>query len=342
MSNYRNEAPPVLLEFLRYHENIMGQSSKTVSEYFLDLRLFLRFMKLYKREQPVSPEIINNTSIDDIDLNFIRSITISDIYEYFDYLRHDREYHTETYHPGQGLDAAARARKLSALKAFYKYLTVRTKQLTENPVKDMEFPKTRRALPKYLTLDQAKDLLSSVEGHHSKRDLAILMIFLNCGVRISELAGLNWGSIHDESLRVLGKGNKERTVFMGEGTIAAVNLYNDSLPEDVRNDPRRPLFLSQKGGRMSTNAVHRLVKKHLTAAGLDATQYSAHKLRHTAATMMLSQGVDVKTVQEVLGHEHLNTTEIYTHIESTELRIAADANPISRFMPTSMDLPEEE
>ena len=331
MSNYRNEAPPILLEFLRYHENIMGQSSRTVSEYYLDLRLFLRFMKLYKHEQPVSPEIINNTSIDDIDLEFIKTIDLSDIYEYFDYLRHDREYHTDTHHPGQGLDSAARARKLSAIKAFYKYLTVRTKQLTENPVKDMEFPKTRRALPKYLTLEQATELLSSVDGHHAKRDLAILMIFLNCGVRISELAGLDLGSIYNDSLRVLGKGNKERTVYMGEGCIAAIARYNESLPENIRDDPRRPLFLSQKGGRMSTNAIHRLVKKHLTAAGLDAAQYSAHKLRHTAATMMLSRGVDVKTVQEVLGHEHLNTTEIYTHIESTELKIAAEANPISKF-----------
>ena len=332
--DYKKDSPPILLEFLRYHENIMGQSSKTVSEYYLDLRLFLRFMKLYKSERPVSAEIINNTDISELDLDFIKTISLSDVYEYFDFLHHDREYHTETNHPGQGLENAARARKLSSIKAFYKYLTVRTKQLTENPVKDMEFPKQRRALPKYLTLEQATELLTSVEGRYAKRDLAILMIFLNCGVRISELAGLNLGDIHNDRLRVLGKGNKERTVYMGDGCIAAIERYNETLSEDIRNDVRRPLFLSQKGGRMSTNAVHRLVKKHLTAAGLDATQYSAHKLRHTAATMMLSRGVDVKTVQEVLGHEHLNTTEIYTHIESTELKIAADANPISRFIPT--------
>lgn len=165
------------------------------------------------------------------------------------------------------------------------------------------------------------------------------MIFLNCGLRISELAGLNYGDVHNDRLRVLGKGNKERTVYMGQACMDAIAAYNNTLPEAIRNDVRRPLFLSQKSSkdgkrtdsRMSTNAIHRLVKKHILDAGLDPTQYSAHKLRHTAATLMLSRGVDVKTVQEVLGHEHLNTTEIYTHIENTELKIAAEANPISKF-----------
>ncbi|MDD6024664.1 MAG: tyrosine-type recombinase/integrase [Oscillospiraceae bacterium] len=327
--DYR-DCPRVLRDFLSYHENIKGQSSKTVAEYYLDLRMFLRYIVLIRSELPYETDL-NTISIKHVDLDFIKTITLEDIYDFLSYLSEDRIYHPETQHPGQGIDNAARARKLSAIKSFYKYLTVRTKQLEENPVADVEYPKLRRALPKYLTLGQAQALLSSVKGTHADRDLAILMIFLNCGVRISELAGLNYGDIYQDRLRVLGKGNKERTVYMGQACLEAIQKYNATLPESLQNDNKRPLFLSQKGGRMSTNAIHRLVKKHLAAAGLDETQFSAHKLRHTAATLMLSQGVDVKTVQEVLGHEHLNTTEIYTHIENTELKIAADANPISNF-----------
>jgi site-specific recombinase XerD len=283
--------------------------------------MFLRVMKIFLTDLPLETDL-DTISIRDVDIAFLKQIKLEHIYDFMTYLvryRHD--------------SAAARARKLSAIKSFYKYLTVRTKQLDENPVADVEYPKLRRALPKYLTLEQAQALLSSVEGTHADRDYAILMIFLNCGVRISELAGLNYGDIYQDRLRVLGKGNKERTVYMGDAVVDAIMEYNQTLPEPLQNDPKRPLFLSQKGGRMSTNAIHRLVKKHLAAAGLDATQYSAHKLRHTAATLMLSQGVDVKTVQEVLGHEHLNTTEIYTHIENTELKIAAEANPLSDFTP---------
>jgi site-specific recombinase XerD len=283
--------------------------------------MFLRVMKIFLTDLPLETDL-DTISIRDVDIAFLKQIKLEHFYDFVTYLvryRHD--------------SAAARARKLSAIKSFYKYLTVRTKQLDENPVADVEYPKLRRALPKYLTLEQAQALLSSVEGTHADRDYAILMIFLNCGVRISELAGLNYGDIYQDRLRVLGKGNKERTVYMGDAVVDAIMEYNRTLPEPLQNDPKRPLFLSQKGGRMSTNAIHRLVKKHLAAAGLDATQYSAHKLRHTAATLMLSQGVDVKTVQEVLGHEHLNTTEIYTHIENTELKIAAEANPLSDFTP---------
>jgi site-specific recombinase XerD len=315
---------------LSYHETIKGQSSKTVAEYYLDLRMFLRYMVLIRSELPYETDL-NTISIKDVDLNFIKGITLEDIYDFFSYLSDERVYHPETKHPGQGIENAARARKLSAIKSFYKYLTVRTKQLEENPVADVEYPKLRRALPKYLTLEQAQRLLQAVKGTHADRDYAILLIFLNCGVRISELAGLNYGDVYQDRLRVLGKGNKERTVYMGNACVAAIQVYNSSLPEPLQNDNKRPLFLSQKGGRMSTNAIHRMIKKHLAAAGLDETQFSAHKLRHTAATLMLSQGVDVKTVQEVLGHEHLNTTEIYTHIENTELKIAAEANPLSDF-----------
>ncbi len=334
-----NECPRILREFLTYHETIKGQSRRTISEYYLDLRMFFRFLIVFRDDRLPYDYDLNQVSIQDVDLNFVSRITPTEIYEFFVYLGNDRVYHTETQHPGKGVENAARARKLSAIKSFFKYLTVSTKQLAENPAADIEFPKLRRALPKYLTLDEAKALLSNVKGRNAERDFAILMIFLNCGLRISELAGLNYGDIHNDRLRVLGKGNKERTVYMGEACQEAIATYNATLPPAIQDDVRRPLFLSQKktkdgvstDSRMSTNAIHRLVKKHILDAGLDPTQYSAHKLRHTAATLMLSRGVDVKTVQEVLGHEHLNTTEIYTHIENTELKIAAEANPISKF-----------
>ena len=325
--DYR-DAPLILRDFLAYHENIKGQSQKTVHEYYLDLRMFLRFMKLIKSEMPYSTDL-STIDIREIDLAFIRTITMSDIYDYLTFLSNDRIKFPDSAAASNGIGPAARARKLSAIKSFYKYLTVRTKQLEENPVKDMEFPKIRRALHKYLTLEQSQKLLQSVDGPNRQRDLAILMIFLNCGIRISELVGLNRSDIYEDRLRVVGKGNKERIVYMGSSCVQAIDDYllernKITLPDD------RPLFISRDHQRISTSAVHRMVKKHLLAAGIDASQFSAHKLRHTAATLMLSGGVDVKTVQEVLGHEHLNTTEIYTHIENTELKIAAEANPLSK------------
>ena len=316
----------ILREFLSYHETIKGQSPKTVSEYYLDLRMFLRFMKLIRLELPYDTPL-DSISIKDVDLEFLRNIHVPDIYDFLSYLANDRT--TGESPSDSGIGAAARARKLSAIKSFFKYLTVRTKQLEENPVQDLEFPKLRKALPKYLTLEESSRLLQSVSGPNAKRDYAILMIFLSCGIRRSELVGLNITDIYEDRIRVVGKGNKERIVYMGSNCKQAIDDYLIERNKIELTD-NRALFGSRNGNRISVTAVHRLVKKHLLDAGLDATQFSAHKLRHTAATLMLSGGVDVKTVQEVLGHEHLNTTEIYTHIENTELKIAAEANPISK------------
>lgn len=319
-----SDAPQILREFLSYHETIKGQSAQTIKEYYLDLRMFLRFMVMVKKELPYRTEL-DSINIKWVDLDFIRTIQITDIFDFLSYLSNDRQAE-EADTPGIG--AAARARKLSAIKSFYKYLTVRTKQLTENPVKEIEYPKIRKSLPKYLTLEESKRLLSSVSGVNAKRDYAILMLFLNCGIRRAELVGLNLTDVYEDRIRVTGKGNKERVVYFGSACKAAIDDYLVERNKKVLSD-NRALFGSRDNNRISVTAVHRLVKKHLLAAGLDANLLSAHKLRHTAATLMLSNGVDVKTVQEVLGHEHLNTTEIYTHIESTELKIAAEANPLS-------------
>ncbi len=325
MARY-TDCPQILRDFLSYHETIRGQSPKTIQEYYLDLRIFLRFMMLVKREMPYNTDL-NTIDITSVDLQFIESISVSDIFDFLSYLTNDRL----PDNPGDatpGIGSAARARKLSAIKSFYKYLT-HTKQLENNPVQDLEFPKIRKSLPRYLTLEQCTQLLKAVDGPNARRDYAILMLFLNCGIRRAELVGLNLTDVYEDRIRVVGKGNKERIVYMGAACKAAIDAYLPERNKIVLSD-NRALFGSRDKNRISVSAVHRLVKKHLLAAGLDASQFSAHKLRHTAATLMLSHGVDVKTVQEVLGHENLNTTQIYTHIESTELKIAAEANPLSK------------
>ncbi len=323
-----SDCPQILRDFLVYHETIMGQSPRTISEYYLDLRMFLRFMKLMRNDMPIRTKL-DDIDIKDVTVDFLATVTTSDVFDFLSYLANDREYNPDSPIPDYGISATARARKLSALKSFYKYLTVRTKQLSENPVADLEYPKLRKSLPKYLTLEQSAALLKAVSGPNEKRDYAIVMLFLNCGIRRSELVGLNLTDVYEDRIRVIGKGNKERFVYFGTPCRKAIDAYLPERQKKVLSD-NRALFGSREDNRISVTAVHRLIKKYLLMAGLDATQFSAHKLRHTAATMMLSGGVDVKTVQEVLGHENLNTTQIYTHIENTELKIAAEANPLSK------------
>ncbi len=323
-----HDCPQILRDFLAYHETIKGQSPRTISEYYLDLRMFLRFIKLMRNDMPIQTQL-EDIPIEDIDISFIREITTSEIFDFLSYLSHDRVAYQDSISERNGISPSARSRKLSAIKSFYKYLTVRTKQLEENPVADLEYPKLRKSLPRYLTLDQAAALLKAVSGPNEKRDYAIIMLFLNCGIRRSELVGLNLTDVYEDRIRVVGKGNKERFVYFGSSCRKAIDAY---LPERNKKflSDNRALFGSRDNNRISVSAVHRLIKKYLLLAGLDPDQFSAHKLRHTAATMMLSGGVDVKTVQEVLGHENLNTTQIYTHIENTELKLAAEANPLSK------------
>lgn len=322
------DAPQILRDFLAYHETIKGQSPRTISEYYLDLRMFLRFIKLMRDDMPVNTQL-EDIPIKDVDIEFIRRITTSEIFDFLSYLSNDRVINPDSAVSEVGISPSARSRKLSAIKSFYKYLTIRTKQLEENPVADLEYPKLRKSLPKYLTLEQSAALLKAVSGPNEKRDYAIIMLFLNCGIRRSELVGLNISDVYEDRIRVIGKGNKERFVYFGSSCRKAIDAYLPERNKKVLSD-NRALFGSRDNNRISVSAVHRLIKKYLLLAGLDADNFSAHKLRHTAATMMLSGGVDVKTVQEVLGHENLNTTQIYTHIENTELKLAAEANPLSK------------
>ena len=328
--DYRTNSPDVLREFLFYHETIKGHSKKTVNEYYLDLRTFFRFLKIHKNLAPRNAPI-DEISIMDVDADFVRSVTVSDVYEYLSFLSRDRPKRKNSPGTEYGLSATSRARKIAVIRSFYKYMTTKApidKRLKENPVADLDSPKQRRSLPRFLSLDESVNLLQSVSGENRERDYCILTIFLNCGLRISELAGLNLTDLRADSIRVLGKGNKERTVYINDACAEAINDYL-KLRKQIAAADKRALFLSNRRSRISTSTIHSLVKKHLLTAGLDSTKYSSHKLRHTAATLMLKSGVDIRTLQELLGHEHLNTTQIYTHIENSGLRDAAARTPLS-------------
>ena len=327
MNDYRTEAPQILRDFLSYHETVKGHSKLTVDEYFLDLRNFFRYLKQIR--DPALAELpLDEISILDVDLAFVSTVTLTDIYGYMTYLSRDRVLHQNSSRSDYGLNAASRARKIATIRSFYNYLTNKMHLLRENPVKDIDSPKLKKEMPRYLTLDESIQLLSSVEGKNQERDYCILTLFLNCGLRISELVGLNLTDIREDTMRILGKGNKVRILYLNEACKQALDQYL-SVRRPIQGRDENALFLSTRNERISRSTVHALVKKRLSEAGLDATQYSSHKLRHTAATLMLQNGVDVRAVQEVLGHDHLNTTEIYTHIDNDALRTAAKANPLS-------------
>ncbi len=329
VTDYRTDAPPILRDFLVYHETIQGHSRRTVDEYFLDLRNFFRFLKLDKgRVARNTP--LDQISIDDVDLELVSSVTLSDVYSYMNYLSRDRIVHPNSPDQRHGLAASARARKVAAIRSFYKYLTNKAKLISENPMQDLDSPHLKKSLPRYLDLEESVSLLDHVDGANQARDYCILTLFLNCGLRISELVGLNVTDVRGNQLRVLGKGNKERMLFLNEACQSALEDWLTERSMLTLVDQNALFVTLQNRRRISRAAVHKLVKKHLAAAGLDSTQYSAHKLRHTAATLMLQNGVDVRTLQEVLGHDHLNTTQIYTHVDNDDLRTAARANPLGK------------
>ena len=325
--DYRTDAPAIIRDFLVYHETIKGHSKKTVDEYFLDLRTLFRFLKqnagLIKPDTP-----FDDISIADIDLAFVKTVTLSDIYAYLAYLARDRARAVHGGKTHRGLSATSRARKIATIRSFFNYLTLKAKKLDVNPVAELDSPKSIRTVPRYLNLEESTKLLESVDGANKVRDYCILTLFLNCGLRISELSGLDLADISADSIRVLGKGGKERVVYLNDACAEAINDYL-LIRRDAKTLDTQALFLSSRRTRVSKSTVHNLVKKHLTAAGLDASKYSSHKLRHTAATLLLRNGVDVRTLQELLGHEHLNTTQIYTHVESDSLRDAAQRSPLS-------------
>lgn len=313
--------PKALKDFLNHEFAIRNKSELTVDEYALDLILFLRFLKAYRNGDAL-PSSLNKIDILDMDIAFLQTITLSDAYAFLSYCKTVR-----------GNDAAARARKTSSIRAFFKYLTVQKKLLGENPMQELEVPKLRKAQPKYLTLDESLRLLNAVDGKNKERDYCILTLFLNCGLRLSELVSINYTDIKDnDTLTVTGKGNKQRTVYLNEACLSAISAYRRVRPVDgVKEKDKTALFLSGRKERISPKTVQHMVYQYLEKAGLGNRGLSVHKLRHTAATLMYQYGdVDVLVLKEILGHENLGTTEIYTHIVDEQLKKATDANPLSK------------
>ena len=329
---YLQQCPMILREFLGYTETIKGRSSSTVDEYFIDLRTFFRFMKKMRRIVPADADF-ESVSIDDIDLVFIESITLTDVYEYMNFLRQERSNSNKT-----------RARKTTSLRMLFRYLTDITHQLEYNPLRAVEIPKTAKTLPKYLTLDQSQQLLASVSNSDSEfpeRDYCMLTLLLNCGLRRAELAAINIRDIRsDNTLRIKGKGSKQRIVYLNEACRAAIAAYLKVRPVDGVVD-REALFLSRLKKRISLQGIHYIVKGYLKQVD-GAEEMSTHKLRHTAATMMYQYGhVDIRVLQEVLGHENLGTTEIYTHLSDQQIRDALESNPLSRIHPPTSENHDE-
>ena len=315
--DYWQESPPILKEYLGYTETIKGRSSITVDEYFTDLRTFFRYIKRIRGMVPDDmPD--EDISILDIDIDFIRSITLNDIYEFMNYAKDERHNSNKT-----------RARKTTAIRMFFRHLTDYTHQLDTNPAQNLDTPKAKKTLPKYLTLEQSIELLKSVSGEFAQRDYCMIVLLLNCGLRRAELAGLNIRDIRpDNTLRVCGKGNKERVVYLNEACQDAIAQYLKVRPVDGVQD-KNALFLSRLKKRISLQGVHYVVKGYLQHIP-GAEEFSTHKLRHTAATLMYQHGgVDIRVLKDILGHENLGTTEIYTHLSDAQIKLAAEENPLS-------------
>lgn len=317
--------PKPVQDYLFYLLSIKEKSKLTVQGYALDIQMFLRYMKIRRRLVSADTDF-HSIDISDVDIDFLRSVNLDDAHAFLTYCYMER-----------GNDSAARARKVVSLKRFYRYLAIDPDKygFERNPLQELESPKIKRSLPKYLTLEQSLDLLGCVDGKNRERDYCILALFLNCGLRISELVSLNLTDIRrDDTLRVLGKGNKERTVYLNPTCLAAIRRYLQVRPADGVVD-RNALFISRNRRRISVRAVQDVVQKFLQKAGLDGQGYSAHKLRHTAATLMYQHGdVDVLLLKEILGHENLATTEIYTHVVDSQVREAMQSNPLGNLSPS--------
>ena len=318
-----NDAPDILMEFLEYHSTVRGHSDQTIAGYYLDLKILFRYLK--RRRKLVAPDVpFNEIDISDIDLDFIKSIRIEELYRY-------QSFSPERMNTSNALSAASRCRRTSSVKSFFNYLTTKRHLLDYNVCQELDMPKRQSSLPRYLEESECDRLLAACDGPFGLRDYCILMLFLSCGLRISELVSLNVTDVYEDHVRVLGKGNKERVVYFAEGCREAIDDYLATRNADlIVPEDKNALFISRDHRRISVRGVQKMLDKKLLLAGLDASRFSPHKLRHTAATLMLKNGVDTRSLQEVLGHSNLNTTQIYTHLDNAALHEAAMANPIGR------------
>lgn len=314
-----DDIPQYLRDYLFYLDIVTGKSQKTVYEYYLDLRHFFRYIKLKKQNLKCE---IDEVTITDLDLYFFKAIRLEDTYEYLYYLKEKRGCNSRTVN-----------RKTCSIRGFFKYLTNKMGLLDKNPVENLESSALPRTLPKHLSLDECNVLLSSIDGNNSKRDYAILVLFLNCGFRLAELVSINLIDIDNDYITITGKGNKQRTLYLNQACSDAINDYlkNERPFDNLTDDARRALFVSRNGNRLSRRSVQHIVETRLKQCGLGDKNYSTHKLRHTAATLMHKHGgVDIRVLQEVLGHENLGTTQIYTHIDSEQIKNAVESNPVAK------------
>lgn len=319
----RENNPDYLNSFLDYTITILNKSPNTIKEYNYDLATFLKFIKLHfglTKESDFSIITYNDVSIDTI-----RNITLDDIHAFVSYLATELR-----------SKPATRARKISSIRIFFKYLSAKANLIEINPAQNLETPKLDKRMPKYLTLDDSKKLLevaSDEDNRNNERDFAITTLFLNCGMRLSELVNINIRDIQfDEcKMTVIGKGNKERTIYLNQACMKAIAQYLEIRQrERIDHKSKDALFLSERRERISNRTVQYIIKKELKKAGLDTNKYSVHKLRHTAATLMYQYGkVDIRALQELLGHANISTTEIYTHVENEQIRNAVESNPLN-------------
>ena len=319
----RNDNPEFLNSFLDYSITILNKSPNSVKEYNYDFSMFLRYMKIHNGLTKETD--FNLIKINDFDINTLNKISLDDIHSFVSYLAVNNR-----------SKSATRARKISTIRIFFKYLTIKAKIIDVNPAQNLETPKQDKRMPKYLTLEDSQKLLkvtSNEDNRNKERDYAIITLFLNCGLRLSELVGINIKDISFDDLKmtVIGKGNKERTIYLNKACIHAINEYLISRPkEGIDYKSKDALFLSERKERISRRTVQHIVEKELKQAGLDTAKYSTHKLRHTAATLMYQYGeVDIRALQELLGHASISTTEIYTHVSNEQVRNAVERNPLN-------------
>ncbi|MCL2109746.1 MAG: tyrosine-type recombinase/integrase [Oscillospiraceae bacterium] len=333
MKTYKNDAPPYLLEFLNYTATVKGRSENTIISYYYDLKKYLRFLRMRTGGASLDFEEIK---ISDISAEIVKNTGLNDVLEFLHFISSEREN-----------SAKSRARCATALRQFYNYLTHYKMWFSANPLERLEMPSLKKPLPKYLSLEQAKLLLlmaSETAKITDVRDFCILTLFLNCGLRLSELVGLN---LHDyrrerdfdtdevtRALRVTGKGSKERVIYLNNASAAALDRYLEHRAEILAasknaSTGEKAIFISRLGRRITNRRVEQIVNATMQKADLDGLGFSPHKLRHTAATLMFQNGVDVRVLKEVLGHENLGTTQIYTHVANKQIKEAMEKNPLS-------------
>ena len=320
-AEYWDDCPDYVEDFLTNMKVIKDRADRTEEAYYIDIRTFLRYLKVKHRAVSKDTEW-SGISISDVPIEWLKSFSLNDAYVYLKFLRDERKNETAT-----------RARKTSALKQLYIYLHKKAKLIDENPMQDLELPRVKNKLPVFMSLQDSLKLLENIDSKHRERDYCIILLFLNCGMRLSELVGLNLSdySRENKSLRVLGKGNKQRMVYLNESCIEALNTYIDTArPKETAID-KNAIFLSANKTRIAKRRVQQIVEENLERAGLSNMGITTHKLRHTAATLMYQHGnVDTLVLRDILGHKSIATTEIYTHLSDENLRKAIDANPLAK------------